>query len=80
MGTDSSGDSPSPSQAVLHEIAEDTEVRPEALNPPLYDAVDPDALDAVFRGDTGHVTFEFHGYVVTVDHSGAVDLERINAD
>ncbi|WP_276271025.1 HalOD1 output domain-containing protein [Haloarcula litorea] len=38
---------------------------PDGLTP-LYDAVDPEALDALFSpGTDGHVTFRYHGYEVT---------------
>jgi hypothetical protein len=74
MGTGDSRDTPSLSAAVIHEVAECEDVPPAELNPPLYDVVDPDALDMVFRRDTGQISFEFHEYVVTVDHSGDVDL------
>lgn len=75
MGTDDSGDSLSLSEAVVHEVAGREGVPPEELNPPLYDVIDPDALEAIFRGGTGHLSFEYHGHLVTVDHSGDVTLE-----
>ncbi|WP_226479045.1 HalOD1 output domain-containing protein [Natrinema amylolyticum] len=48
---------------------------------PLYDAVDPTALDSLFQstGQTersvGSVTFEYADYRVTVDQTGQVLLE-----
>lgn len=62
-------------QAILYEVADQTGIPPEKLNPPLYDVIDPEALDAIFRGETGFLSFEYHGYVVTVSHSGDVALE-----
>lgn len=51
---------------------------PPAIEP-LYDVVDPDALDALFRPRSddiprlrGAVTFEFGGCEVTVEGTGAV--------
>lgn len=45
---------------------------------PLYDAVDPDALDALFRrvddSRTGAVEFAYCGYRVTVDSTGLVTV------
>lgn len=76
MGTDDLRDSLSLSEAILQEVAECEEVPPEELNPPLYDVIDPDAIDAIFQGDTGHVSFEHQGYFVTVSHSGDVSLEQ----
>lgn len=77
MGNSSGGDSLSPSEAVLHEVAEKEGVSPEELNSPLFDVIDPDALDVIFRGETGQISFEYHGYAVTVSHSGNVALEPV---
>ncbi|TYL40282.1 hypothetical protein CV102_01495 [Natronococcus pandeyae] len=47
---------------------------------PLYDAIDPTALDSLFHssGSTGRsvgtVTFEYAGYQITVDQTGQVTL------
>ncbi|WP_306056539.1 HalOD1 output domain-containing protein [Natronococcus wangiae] len=47
---------------------------------PLYDAIDPTALDSLFRssGSTdrsvGAVAFEYAGYRITVDQTGQVTL------
>jgi hypothetical protein len=81
MGTDGDdGKASSLSEAVLNEVAEQEGTSPKALNPPLFDVIDPDALDAIFRANTGSISFEYHGYVVTVGHSGDVTLESTNAD
>lgn len=40
---------------------------------PLYDVIDPDALDALFRGpNPGTVTFEYEGYTVVVRENAEV--------
>ncbi len=45
--------------------------------PPLYDAVDPDALNAVAAGlSEGQVKFPYAGYDVTVYGDGTVTLEE----
>lgn len=53
---------------------------PETELPPIYDAVDPDALDALFRpndalappdGD-GHVIFEYETRCVRVESDGRI--------
>lgn len=63
-----------PSHAVVRAVADADGVDPTDL-PPLYAAVDPDALDAMFRGRTaGSVTFEYTGYTVTVDASADVTV------
>lgn len=40
---------------------------------PLYETIDPDALDALFAPtrSRGWVTFEFHGHPVVVDSDGS---------
>ncbi|MCU4740179.1 hypothetical protein OB955_02925 [Halobacteria archaeon AArc-m2/3/4] len=75
-----------PSQAVVRAVADAEDVPAADLSPPeyepLYDAVDPAALDALFEPThsglsqrTGTVTFPFCGYTVTVSSDGAVTLE-----
>lgn len=45
--------------------------------PPLYDRIDPSALNDLFRGKenaNGYTTFEYAGYVVMIDSSQTVTL------
>ncbi|WP_435177137.1 HalOD1 output domain-containing protein [Halorussus sp. AFM4] len=73
-------------QDVVTAVADATDRDPQAL-PPLYDAVDPDALEAlvnrpphVGRGSTGvEVAFEFADCVVTVSSTGDVDVSATPA-
>lgn len=61
---------------VLQSVATVCGVDPLAL-PPLYDSIDPDALDALVEGMTeGEVEFTYADCVVTVTASGAIDVER----
>lgn len=62
------------STAVLAAVADREGVDETDLPERLYDAIDPDALDALFRHARGEVTFEYLDYVVTVDHQGNVDI------
>ena len=80
MESDDSEEIRSASEAVLSEVAKQEGVQPEELNPPLFEVVDPDALDGLFKGDTGRVSFEYHGYLVTVDHQANVNLQSIESD
>ncbi len=54
--------------------------------PPLYEAIDPDALDKLFAPlhreseRHGKVIFEYCGYEVTVHADRTVELEPINAE
>ena len=45
--------------------------------PPLGRIVDTDALDSLFAADAGrgHVSFEYHGYDVTVYQDDAVEIQ-----
>lgn len=64
-----------PSICVVETVSDALEADPTELGP-LYEAVDPDALDALFeppeRFTSGRVTFTFEGCTVTVDADGWV--------
>lgn len=54
------------SEAVVATVADRAGRDPVSL-PPLYDEIDPDALDAIFReGRPGRVSFRYAGYEITV--------------
>jgi hypothetical protein len=71
---------PTISEAVLVAVAEREGVGVSELGPPLFDAVNPDALDRLFRRSPGTVRFEYAGYTVTVDHDHTVDLTPISEE
>lgn len=69
-------------QMITTAVAEAEGVDPWGL-PPLYDAVDPDALHSLINsrrqiGDQSslEVTFGYHGYEVTVTGDGDVELDE----
>lgn len=65
--------------AVVKAISDAEGTDPAMLDRPLHDAIDPDALNALFvgkRGTDGTVTFYYHGYDVTVMRDGRVTLEK----
>ena len=67
------------STAVIEAVAEEMDTEPEELPEPLYEAIGPDALDALFRGQNssdGVVMFAYCGYTVTVTADGDVSLEE----
>lgn len=68
------------SEAVLSAVAEAKGVDERELAVPLYEAIDPDALDALFRNGQGEVTFQYHDYHVTVDHTNAVELRPASSE
>ncbi|WP_227354912.1 DUF7504 family protein [Haladaptatus salinisoli] len=67
---------------VVETVAEAAGVTPADIEVPLYDVIDPDALDALFapRPDgrdrtAGTVSFALHGHYVTVSADGVVEVE-----
>ncbi|RQG98011.1 HalOD1 output domain-containing protein [Natrarchaeobius chitinivorans] len=67
---------------IVQEISDRDGVRPTDLEPPLYEVVDTEALDALFRSsgddtDTATVRLEFtyRGYTVSVTGPQEVEIE-----
>ncbi|WP_458210846.1 HalOD1 output domain-containing protein [Haladaptatus sp. NG-SE-30] len=76
---------PPPSIQIINAVSDATDCPVEELDP-LYDAIDPDALDRLYsptyHGDVrsgGEVTFLYAGYQVVVDGSGTVELTPIKS-
>jgi len=70
------------SARIVTEIARHEGVPPTAVQPVLFDVVDPDALADLFHSpdggperDAGAVRFPIGDYEVTVAHDGSVDVE-----
>lgn len=66
-----------PSKAVVEVVAKEEDVAPENLEPPLYEVVDPDALDSLFDDDRdpiGTVSFVYKGHQIVVDSTDSVSL------
>lgn len=69
------------SDKVVERIAEVEDVDPFERTPPLYEVIDPDALDQIFAATPtagrmeGQVTFPYNGYEVTVCGDGYVSVE-----
>lgn len=62
------------SQTVVGAVAEATDADLLALEPRLYEVIDPDALDRLFdgKGSTGEVEFRMAGCTVSVHADGRV--------
>ncbi len=77
----------SPAEGVVSVVAAVTGADPTRMEP-LYEAIDPDALDRVFDstgGDPGEspgtrVRFRYRGCVVTVHGDGRIVVSRIDPD
>lgn len=80
-GTGAEPDERPVSVAVVEAVADAEGVDPVGLETPLYEAVDPDALEALVGasghgGFEGYVSFVYCGYDVTVDPRGGVTLRE----
>lgn len=69
----------SPSEAVIRALAVVTDTRMEHVRP-LYESVDPDSLDNLFRGRStwGEVTFEHADCLITAHRGGKIQLEEMD--
>lgn len=75
-----------PSSVVTEAVADVADVEGDELDP-LYDAIDPDALDNLFRptmhgfyrGD-GEVTFPFNGYQIAVRSYGLIEIKKATTE
>jgi hypothetical protein len=68
------------SRAVVEQVAAAEGIDPVDITVPLFEVIDPDALDSLFSSDgqplpgDGKVTFGYHGYRVTVSSDGSVSI------
>ena len=69
-------------ETVLKAVAEEEDTTPTALDP-LYDVIDPDALNGLFaptnggNSRAGRVVFSYCGYEVTVTSDGSVYVDEL---
>lgn len=66
-----------PSDAVIEAVATHKGIDSTGLTDPLCEAIDPDALDMACRTSAVHITFEYHGCLVTVDDENQVELTEL---
>lgn len=70
------------SYTVVESVARHKGTEELELDPPLYEVLDPDALDVLFTGRgksgcTGRISFEYSGCTVTVSSTGHVVVEDV---
>lgn len=70
---------------VITAVARYEGVDPASLTPPLFDVVDPDALDALCGGTHGcgtpvRCTFTYRGHRIEVESSGSVTVRDYAAE
>jgi len=63
------------SMKIIDRIAKQEEIQPVEMSPLLHNVVDPEALDALLRGDSVQVTFPYAGYTITVHSDGTVRVK-----
>lgn len=71
------------STTIIEGVAAVTDTPKTDLNPPLYEIVDPDALnnlcqpltEDVLRDGSGQLTLPLHGCTVTLNWSGTIKIE-----
>lgn len=68
------GDAESICERIVFEVADREDVDPQEITVPLYDAVNPDAVESLFRGNPGRLTFTYMGYIVSVTHNYEVTV------
>lgn len=74
-------DSDSLTQEIVQKIADLEGVEPLDLETPLYEAIDPEALEALLtdtitgeRRDNVSVEFQYYGYDIVVDSDGEIAI------
>lgn len=46
------------------------------MRPPLFEAINPEALDAVFQSGSISISFEWDGYTIEIDGSGSIAVQE----
>lgn len=67
--------------AIAEEIAEREGCDPLELSPPMYSAVDPDAVDALFDSfdasqSDGRIEFTYLGYEISIHSDHTIDVSE----
>lgn len=63
------------SEKVVTVVAQHEAVSPTELPEPLYETIDPDALDTLFQTEHGRVTFPYLDYEITVEGTGHINVQ-----
>lgn len=74
-------------ETIVTAVADAKGVSPLDVSPPLYEAIDPDAMQAVLASmqrspeePTGRLTFHYSGYEVTVTDDGRISVDPHDQD
>ncbi len=63
------------SDLVIQAIAKAEECDPSMVTPPLYDAIDPDALDAIYARASPCMHFEYSDYQIEITPARIVTVQ-----
>lgn len=66
-----------PSTAVVEAVADEEGVEPALLSPPLYEVIDPEALNSLVdgAGEEFRLQFGYAGHLVRIDADGTVRVD-----
>lgn len=59
---------------VIEAVADVKDVDPLELSPPLFHAINPEALDRIFQRDGVTVSFVWQGCAIEIDQNGTIDV------
>ena len=68
------------SELVIEKVAQYKGVNELDLEKPLYDAINPDALETLFRDGRGEVTFHYLDLLVRVNSERDVEVRSVDWD
>ena len=60
---------------IVEQVANEAGVSPTEI-PPLYEAVDPEAVAELLDGQGRKVEFRYNGYLVVVGNNGEIDVSN----
>ncbi|WP_227376328.1 HalOD1 output domain-containing protein [Haladaptatus halobius] len=63
------------SDLIIQQVADAAECDPCDL-PPLYEAIDPDALDALYRHGSPAVEFDYAGYHISIAAEQMISIDK----
>ena len=71
--------------AIVERVAERKGVDVVDLHPPLYEAIDADALETLLESSSDgsnqiSVTFSYNGYTIRVDDSETIRIEKLRSE
>lgn len=60
---------------VIQAVADHENRDPGEVSELLYETIDTEALDAIFNSSSGHITFPYLEYTITVNATGDITIE-----